>query len=157
MMTHTTFEEIQKQISKTLSMIVIALLIVGEATLVWSFTLAENAVPWPVFAIVTVVFVFLGYVVLFLKTTVRITEDKIFIKTIPVRTINKDEIEKCEIVDIKALRQFGGWGIRYTWNRIGYISYGNKKGVMLHINGKRDVVISSSKPEELANAINHRL
>ncbi len=49
-----------------------------------------------------------------LRMTVTVTSDRVLIKTISTRIIERSDIESIELrKDIHALREYGGWGIKY--------------------------------------------
>lgn len=153
-MSEIIYKESQRQLPWIISVLIILMAAIVEAVLFYSYFYQDrNSVPWYLLAVVTVLMVSLVYLALFLRTTVTVTEDEVIIKTIPVRRILKKKIKNVEIQDIKALRQYGGWGIRYTGKKIGYISYGDKRGVMLHFEKGNDIMISSKDPEALMEAI----
>lgn len=154
-MSNILYEETLKQMSKTMAIIILALMIIVEGSLICSYLYIESSRTTSLIsiAIVTFVFAILLYLAFFLKTTVTVTSDEIRIKTIPTRIISRKDIKKAEIQEIKALRQYGGWGVRYTGRKIGYISAGCEKGVMLHFENRDDIMISSKHPEELLNAV----
>ncbi len=154
-MSNILYEETQKQMSKTMALIISALMIVVEGVLICTYLYAESYATESLvtIAVVTFVFAILLYLAFFLKTRVTVTSEEIRVKTIPTRVILKKDIKKAEVQEIRALRQYGGWGVRYTGRKIGYISAGCKEGVMLHFENRDDIMISSKHPEELLNAI----
>lgn len=154
-MSNILYEETQKMMSKTVAFMILALMIVVEGTLICTYLYIESSASESLITIipVTLVFAILLYLAFFLKTRVTVTSEEIRIKTVPTRIILKKDIKKAEVQEIKALRQYGGWGVRYTGRKIGYISGGCKDGVMLHFENRNSIMISSKQPEELLNAI----
>jgi hypothetical protein len=47
------------------------------------------------------------------------------------------------------LWEYGGWGIRYSWNGIAYNTKGNM-GLQIVMNTGKRILIGTQKPEELA-------
>lgn len=94
------------------------------------------------------------------KLTVRVEEDGIRIKLFPLhlkdRVIGFDEIESFNAEDYQPIREFGGWGLRWRPGKIAYSTSGSK-GVRIKREGKKDVMIGSKKPEELAEAIREKV
>lgn len=129
----------------------------------WFLALASymNVLPqngymgWEVMVIVTVVLAAVVILALFLKMKVTVTDDEIRIKTILTRVIRRSEIESLEIRDkIYAVREYGGWGIRWWVRGIGYIAPGNNGGVEVHTaEGKHGIMISSKDPQALLDAL----
>lgn len=127
--------------------------VVGELVLIYCY-LSDFNMPWYAMIIVTLVFVLLTSIVLFLKYSVTVTDSEVRIKTIGVRVISRDTIEKTEVQDIHAIHQYGGWGIRY-WRKgtIGYIFPGAEKGVMIFMKNGNRIMLSSRKSEDLYGAL----
>jgi hypothetical protein len=76
------------------------------------------------------------------------------------KQIDYAAIERAEAVDYKALRSYGGWGIRrgkfdgrHEW---AWMISGNR-GVRLHFRDGDSFLLGSRLPEELADAINARI
>jgi len=123
--------------------------VVGELVVIYYY-LSDFNMPWYAMIIVTLVFVLLISIVVFLKYSVTVTDGEVRIKTIGVRVISRDKIEKTEVQDIHAIRQYGGWGIRY-WGKgtVGYIFPGAEKGVMIFMKDGKRIMMSSRKSEDL--------
>ena len=75
--------------------------------------------------------------------------------------IRWDEIETVEIEKVDALGKFGGWGPKFTLTghprSFGLIASGPWGIRIKRLGGKRATVITSHRPEELAEAILERL
>jgi len=89
-----------------------------------------------------------------LQTEVR--ADGIYIKMWPLhrsfRRISWSEIERYESTQYSPLRQFGGWGIRWTPGKIAYNVSGDQ-GIWIERTNGRTVLVGSQHPEEFARAI----
>ena len=105
--------------------------------------------------VVTAVVVVVDMLALFLRMDVTVTEQEIRIKTVWTRRIPKDDIESVEVRDrIRAVREYGGWGIRLWFRGIGYIAPGNDGGVEVRIVGRKTgILISSRDPDALHRAV----
>ncbi|MGC8739831.1 MAG: hypothetical protein ACP5QZ_06710 [Candidatus Sumerlaeaceae bacterium] len=57
-----------------------------------------------------------------------------------------------EPVVYRPIRDYGGWGIRYTWKGRAYNARGNR-GVRVNLRDGRHILLGSQKPEELDAAI----
>jgi len=68
------------------------------------------------------------------------------------------DIETCESVTYRPIRDYGGWGIRYSFTKRSwaYNITGNK-GVEIKFKGGRKLLIGSQRADELAAAICNRL
>jgi hypothetical protein len=92
---------------------------------------------------------------LFLRMDVTVTEKEVRIRTISTRVIARSDIERMDIREnIHALREYGGWGIRWWCKGIGYIAPGNNGGVELYVKGREHgIMISSRTPKELYKSL----
>lgn len=92
----------------------------------------------------------------FCKLITEVRNDGIYIRFIPFhfsfQKISLNDIKNYEARKYRPIREYGGWGIRWMWNKKAYNVSGNL-GVDIELkNGKR-IMIGSQKPEELKNAI----
>ncbi|MBL0881865.1 MAG: hypothetical protein IBJ16_00715 [Chitinophagaceae bacterium] len=62
------------------------------------------------------------------------------------------DIERIQKVSVKPLKEFGGWGLRYSRSRTGYI-FGGEKGVELFTNRKSTIVITIRDTDSFFAAI----
>ena len=89
-----------------------------------------------------------------LKTEVR--SDGVYVRFIPLhrsfQTYPRENIEKCEVVTYRPLRDYGGYGIRYGSQGKAYNVSGNS-GVKLHLKGKKPIMIGSQSSEQFAAAV----
>lgn len=89
-----------------------------------------------------------------LETEVR--ADGIYIKMWPLhqsfRRITWSEIERYELRTYKPLREFGGWGIRWTPGKIAYNVRGNR-GVWMERTNDRSVLVGTQYGEDFIRAI----
>lgn len=92
---------------------------------------------------------------LFLTLTVTVTETEITIRTLGTKRIQKSDIDRVVLIDqVHAVRDYGGWGIRYWFKGKGYTIPGNKGAVEIHIKGaKFGTLITSMRPEELCDSL----
>lgn len=108
-----------------------------------------------VLSIVTVLMVAIELLALLLRMDVTVTEGGVRVRTIGTRYMSKEEIERIEIRDkVRAVREYGGWGIRLWIHGVGYIAPGSKGGVEIRLSNRRTgILISSRDPEALFEAI----
>lgn len=108
-----------------------------------------------VLSIVTVLMVAIELLALLLRMDVTVTEGGVRVRTIGTRYMSKEEIERIEIRDkVRAVREYGGWGIRLWIHGVGYIAPGSKGGVEIRLSNRRtEILISSRDPEALFEAI----
>ena len=65
-----------------------------------------------------------------------------------------DQIQELEHGPYRPIREFGGWGLRYSLrgNKAAISIYGNR-GVRLHLKNKKQLLLGTSKDSALAGAI----
>jgi hypothetical protein len=113
---------------------------------------APDSVVWIIWAVFGI-----GFPVFFLSfgMTTEIREDGIQIRFFPFhrRFIDCQDIQSFEVKEYHPLRDYGGWGVRWSpMKGMAYNVCGNR-GVQLELkNGKR-VLIGSQEPERLANML----
>lgn len=89
-----------------------------------------------------------------LRLTVEVTPDHIFIGYHPLtkRIIPLNDVERVEARTYKAIREYGGYGLRGARRNTAYNVSGNQ-GVELTLSDGRRVMIGSQRAAELALAI----
>jgi len=115
----------------------------------------SSALLWPAFIVAVVVAFWLWR--LRLVTEVRDTGLFIcFVWLWPERTIPWDQIRGVEIRSYRPVRDFGGYGVRWTAARgIVYHARGNR-GARLVLASGEQVLIGSQRPDKLVRAIAER-
>ncbi len=111
----------------------------------------DNDVIWIVIAI-HVGFDLLFY---FMKLAVEVDSDAVHIRFFPFmrKTIPLSDIARWEARTYRPLREYGGWGIRYSLKKGWAYNVSGNQGVQLELaNGKR-ILIGSQRTAELARAI----
>ena len=93
-----------------------------------------------------------------LETEVR--SDALYIRYFPFhidyKKFAKEDSSECYVRTYKPIREYGGWGIRYSFRKgrgKAYNLSGNKGVQLVFKNGKK-LLIGSKKQDELAQAIN---
>lgn len=155
----SAFEEKQYMINPPLARYGLGILMLALIVLMIVIYLEQwGTNPLPLYGLifVSLLFVILFVVFMFLMMKITVDDSEIRIKTIPTRRILLSEIEKCEIREYKPLKEYGGWGVRYTFGKkIGYISSRVGKGVELTLKDGKRVMIGTDRYEDLFNAINN--
>lgn len=134
---------------------VIALLIVKY--------LQQPGTPFPLIPIVIVSIVgsFAPFLILTMSLAIEVRDDGLYYRLTPVewtfRRIVFADIEKVELVEYSALRDFGGWGKRYgLWGRLKGTCYtlgGDKALAVTPIGSDRRLFLGTHRPEELLAAL----
>ena len=93
------------------------------------------------------------------RLTTEVRDDGVYVRFAPFhrsfRHIPSDEIESCEVTNF-GLLTYGGIGIRWTPSTIAYMTT-RGKGVTLHRENQKPVVIGSQRADELAAAITEKM
>ena len=120
--------------------------------------------PWGNHPVSNIVLVFIGFIpvaiLLLIIQSRLITEvrsDGLYYKFYPFhlkfKKIHYDTIERFEPITFKAIREFGGWGIRYNYKgQKALITHGNK-GIEFTFLSKKKLVIGTDKPDSFMDAM----
>lgn len=130
-----------------------------EAILIWAYLTRAGNRPielLPLVVISALLIFFIGLAI-GLHFTVTVYRDRLTVKTLGTRTIRLADVTGCELADIRALRQFGGWGVRLTPWRRGYILGGATQGVTLRFADRIPITVSSFDAERLYRAVSGQL
>lgn len=68
-------------------------------------------------------------------------------------TLTYAEVERHEVILYRAIREFGGWGIRWGGNNRRAYNVSGNQGVEVFLGDGRSIVVGSERAEELDNAI----
>jgi len=152
----------EQKFSLWLSFVVLFSMIFAIAIVV--FTLTKQAldtlplVVTIVCGIIVPIAIALLFKVAKLETEVR--ADALYIRYFPFhidyKKFAKEDLSECYARTYKPIREYGGWGIRYSFRKgrgKAYNLSGNKGVQLVFKNGKK-LLIGSHKPDELAEAIN---
>jgi len=99
-----------------------------------------------------------GLLALFLGANLRteVRDDGLYIRYRPFHfsfhRVPLQDVVQVQAVTYSPLREYGGWGIRYTRRGKAYNPMGNR-GVKLDYRDGRHLLIGSQRPDELAAAI----
>ena len=90
------------------------------------------------------------------KLITEVRNDGIYLRFFPFHRKFKiypyEEIDSFMVREYKPIREFGGWGIRYSLGGKAYNVYGNK-GIQLILKNKKKLLIGSQKAYEFFKAI----
>ena len=94
---------------------------------------------------------------LFLKLVTEVSPDGLYVRYLPFhihfKRIDPEDLSEYYARQYKPVREYGGWGIRYSFrNGKAYNVSGNKGVQLVFKNGKR-LLIGSQRAEELETAI----
>ena len=93
-----------------------------------------------------------------LKLITIVDANGISIRFFPLTSkhISFENIASCEARTYRPIREFGGWGIRFSRKGMAYNVSGNQ-GVQLELKQGKPVLIGSQLPQQLADAINRHV
>ena len=120
--------------------------------------LGNNPAPDLIIILIWLVFG-IGFPLFFysLRLITEVHRDGIHIRFFPFhrkfKIFHYAEIDNYAAREYKPIREYGGWGIRYSLGGMAYNVYGNK-GVQLILKNKKKILIGTQKPEEFYKAIN---
>jgi len=93
-----------------------------------------------------------------MKLIVRVNDQGLWYRYPPFivkeRLIGKDEIEKYELRKYSPIREYGGWGIRYSWSKGGkvYNVKGNI-GLQLYLKDGKKILFGTQQGEDFLRAM----
>ena len=114
---------------------------------------------WVIYAIAGFFGVLFPLFFLSLRLVTEVRGDVLKVRFAPLwpRRIHMHEIESCEARIYKPIREYGGWGIRWTpWAGRAYNVRGNRGVQIVLRNGKR-LLIGTKRSAELERAILSRI
>ena len=142
------------------------IIILGIAALMWysAFTqiiqrrpFGENPAPNSLLIIFWILFgIGLPALLLSARLITEVRMDGIYIRFFPFHLSYKkiafQDLQSFEVRTYNALREYGGWGIRYGPQGKAY-NVGGNRGVQLVLTDGKRILIGSQRPEELAEAL----
>jgi hypothetical protein len=117
----------------------------------------NNPAPDPVMIMLWVIFgIFFPVLFYSLKLVTEVRYDALYVRYFPLQfhshKISYGEIKNYEIRTYSALKEYGGYGIRYGKKGKAYNVYGNK-GIQLEFQDGKRLLIGTQRPEELLQAL----
>lgn len=119
----------------------------------------EDAMKLIVLLIVLVLFFILAVIIFkYMKLELEIRNSGIYYRYPPFilkfRSYKKEEIEKFEIRKYKPLKEYSGWGIRYSWGNSGRaFSVKGNVGLQLYLKDGKKVLFGTQRGEALLRAV----
>ena len=90
------------------------------------------------------------------KLTVRVDATHLRVRYFPFlrKAVPLEQVTRCMVRTYQPLREYGGWGIRWSWTGRGWAyNVSGDRGVQLELASGRRLLIGSQRPNELAEAI----
>ena len=144
------FIERQRFLARTLST---ALLLGVAAVTLWAVTSPGTLRPREWVPLIVGVGLVLLFHFLELTVTVRPFEIDIRFRPLTRRRIPHRTVRSCEARTYRALREYGGWGVRRGWKGGWAYNVRGNRGVQLVLEGGESILIGSQRADELAAAI----
>ncbi len=113
---------------------------------------APDAIVW----IIVILFgIGMPWLMLSLKLTVRVEPTRLVVRFRPLltRKIQLKDIASCAPRTYRPIREYGGWGIRFSIKNGKAYNVSGNRGVQLELVDGKKVLIGSQRAEELAEAI----
>ena len=109
------------------------------------------------FLLPMVIIICVGIFLFITKLEVEVRESGLFVRFFPLHlSFNKipvENIDEYRIITYSPIKDYGGWGIRYSSKGKVYNVSGNRGVLLKFKDGSADLCIGSQKPEELYSAI----
>lgn len=102
---------------------------------------------------VLTVFVIAMVTAYMLKIKTTVTGESLTVGMIKGRTVPIGEIASAVSEDFRAIKDFGGWGLRYGAKGWGYIAAGTNKGLRINMKDGKSLLISTKRMFELESAV----
>ncbi|ADI73176.1 conserved hypothetical protein [Methanohalobium evestigatum Z-7303] len=92
------------------------------------------------------------------KLETRVYEDGIYVRYFPFHLLYRKysfgDIKNFKLITYSALKDYGGWGIRYKFkDRTKAYNVSGNSGVLLEFKNGNKLLIGSQRPDELCNSI----
>jgi hypothetical protein len=88
-----------------------------------------------------------------LKLEVKIDENRISYRMPPLinkeKFIHRDEIEEFEVLEYQPIRQYGGWGIRFSMKHGKAITISGKEGLFITLKTGKKLLLGTRKKEDI--------
>lgn len=156
------YQETQRGAPLTVLLLILPVVVLAWAQLVWLVagdqvllgddTSGNRVGAWILWAIGGLV---VPALLLLLRLRVEVTDEAVRVRFRPFlrREVRLDEITRVEAVTYRPIHGYGGWGLRLgRGGRIAYSVRGDQ-GVEIDVRDGRSVLIGSSRPEALRDAI----
>ena len=145
-MTHRTFEETQRfnQIWLWMIIVCVSLMLIIQVPL--NLINSSGADPLPTSSVLIIIFslvfvIGINTLFIFMRLKIKISNEGVAVIFSPF--INKpqqflwDDIDKAFVRKYKPLWEYGGWGIRHSWNSKAYNTSGNMGLQLIMKSGKK--------------------
>jgi Family of unknown function (DUF6141) len=113
---------------------------------------APDAVLWIIWAAFGLAFPFF---MLSLRMTTEVSDEGIVVRFPPFfrRLISLEKIRSFEVRKYSALKEYGGWGVRYSLKHGTAYNVSGPLGVQLTLQDGKKILIGSQSPDRLAGAL----
>jgi hypothetical protein len=105
---------------------------------------------------------FLTLIFMSFRLDTKVQEDGIYVRFFPIhlnfRHFSWEEIKSAKLRKYSAIREYGGWGIRYSFGKSGkaYNTSGNN-GLQLELKNGQKLLIGTQHPETVEGILSSRL
>ncbi|MFZ9847468.1 MAG: hypothetical protein ACO3EE_04890 [Flavobacteriales bacterium] len=129
---------------------VIAIMFIVSAVVIVSLFVESTDIVSKIFVVLVLIASFIFFYVM--KLEYKITEQKIEYKYFPFhrkwRSIDRSEVANISFVQYIALKEYGGWGIKYGRKGIAYNVSGNY-GIFVELKSGKTMMLGTVKYKEL--------
>jgi len=131
---------------------VIALMFIVSVVVIGSLFVESTDIVSKIFVVLVLIASFIFFYVM--KLEYRITDEKIDYKYFPFhrkwRSIDRTEVASISFVKYSALKEYGGWGIKYGRKGIAYNVSGNY-GIFVELKSGKTMMLGTVKYKGLCN------
>lgn len=121
---------------------------------------APNGLLTMVVCVETLVCVLLGGLLLGMKLKVEADEEGLEIHFFPIKKlwIPYTAMERVQSREYRPLREFGGWGVKYSWDgKVKSFTMEGKRGVEIFLRDGTRILVGSRRSDELADQISGKV
>ena len=95
----------------------------------------------------------------FMALIIEVRSDGVFVRFRPFfsKTISYEEIKQAEVRTYRPIREYGGWGIRYSRKYGRAYNISGNQGVHLSLAGDKQLLLGSQYAEDLAQFITAKI
>ncbi|MCL2143630.1 MAG: hypothetical protein FWH44_05180 [Methanomassiliicoccaceae archaeon] len=94
-----------------------------------------------------------AFALFLIRIKVTVTHVSLRVGIIKGRLVPMSDIERTSAEEFSALRDYGGWGIKFGKGGWGYIAAGTDKGIRIHLKDGKSFLISTKRSFEFESAM----
>ena len=146
-------QEIMPAFVNIIMMAVTVSLVAVAAYVIYEYGFDDDAM-W--LLITAVIIAAVTVLMMFLKIKIAVSYDSLIVGVFKGRTVPIKEIVSVAVEEFSAIKDYGGWGLRYNLKTktLGYIARGTNKGMRINTADGKSFLVSSKRVNEFQGALN---